>query len=262
MVEPSFGVDRTVYSVLAHAYETDEVDGEERTYLDLPPEQAPTTVGVFPLMDNDGMADLATDIADDLRAAGLSVTYDDSGAIGRRYRRQDEVGTPYCVTVDYESLEDDSEAQRASDSASSAEPRSANRSSGQSPREDGDEPRAGTVTDASATRPSRNGSPSTGWRRRSNSSAPATAPSTTVDGRRGLPAARPRHRRGGPACASAPAGPDYVARRPGIPDCGAVVVCVLEAVRLSTGLDWVVYDRLTREYEQDNVAGYALYTSG
>ncbi|KOX95043.1 glycyl-tRNA synthetease [Haloarcula rubripromontorii] len=127
VVEPSFGVGRIIYTVLAHSYETDEVDGEERTYLELPPEQAPTTVGVFPLMDKDGMGELATDIADDLRAAGLSVTYDDSGAIGRRYRRQDEVGTPYCVTVDYESLED-SEAQRASDSAS------------------GDEPRAGTVT--------------------------------------------------------------------------------------------------------------------
>jgi glycyl-tRNA synthetase len=79
-------------------------------------------------MDKDGMADLATDIAEDLRAAGLSVTYDDSGAIGRRYRRQDEVGTPYCVTVDYESLEDNGESQRASEGAS------------------GDEPRAGTVT--------------------------------------------------------------------------------------------------------------------
>ncbi|MBO4249553.1 glycine--tRNA ligase, partial [Halomicrobium sp. IBSBa] len=106
VVEPSFGVGRIIYTVLAHSYETDEVDGEERTYLDLPPEQAPTTVGVFPLMAKDGMAELATDIADDLRAAGLSVTYDDSGAIGRRYRRQDEVGTPYCVTVDYERLED------------------------------------------------------------------------------------------------------------------------------------------------------------
>jgi len=126
VVEPSFGVGRIIYTVLAHAYETDEVDGEERTYLSLPPEQAPTTVGVFPLMDKDGMDDLAREIAGDLRSAGLSVTYDDSGAIGRRYRRQDEVGTPYCVTVDYESL--GSEAQRASDSAS------------------GDEPRAGTVT--------------------------------------------------------------------------------------------------------------------
>ena len=106
VVEPSFGIGRLVYTVLAHAYTEDEVDGEERTYLDLPPEQAPTTVGVFPLMDRDGMGEYARDLAGELRGAGLSVTYDDSGAIGRRYRRQDEVGTPFCVTVDYETLEE------------------------------------------------------------------------------------------------------------------------------------------------------------
>ncbi|MFC7018427.1 MULTISPECIES: glycine--tRNA ligase [Haloarcula] len=116
VVEPSFGVGRIVYTVLAHAYSTDEVDGEARTYLDLPPEQAPTTVGVFPLMDKDGMDDDAREIAGALRAAGHAVTYDDSGAIGRRYRRQDEVGTPYCVTVDYESLEEDTVTLRERDS--------------------------------------------------------------------------------------------------------------------------------------------------
>jgi len=104
VVEPSFGVGRLIYTVLAHAYTEDEVDGESRTYLELPPEQAPTTVGVFPLMDRDGMGEYARELAEALRRAGHSVTYDDSGAIGRRYRRQDEVGTPYCVTVDYESL--------------------------------------------------------------------------------------------------------------------------------------------------------------
>ena len=105
VVEPSFGVGRLVYTVLAHAYTADVVDGEERTYLDLPAEQAPTTVGVFPLMDKDGLDEYAQEVAEALRRAGHSVTYDDSGAIGRRYRRQDEVGTPYCVTVDYESIE-------------------------------------------------------------------------------------------------------------------------------------------------------------
>ena len=104
VVEPSFGVGRLIYTVLAHAYREDEVDGEARTYLELPPEQAPTTVGVFPLMDRDGLGEYARELADGLRQAGHSVTYDDSGAIGRRYRRQDEIGTPYCVTVDYESL--------------------------------------------------------------------------------------------------------------------------------------------------------------
>ncbi len=106
VVEPSFGVGRTVYSVLAHNLQRDEVDGEPRTYLSLPAELAPTTVGVFPLMDRDGLDDVAREIAAELRTSGLEVSYDDSGNIGRRYRRQDEIGTPYCVTVDYDTLED------------------------------------------------------------------------------------------------------------------------------------------------------------
>jgi len=116
VVEPSFGVGRIVYTVVAHAYREDEVDGEERTYLELDAEVAPTTVGVFPLMDKDGMAERAREVATELRAAGLDVTYDDSGAIGRRYRRQDEVGTPFCVTVDYETLEEGTVTVRERDS--------------------------------------------------------------------------------------------------------------------------------------------------
>jgi len=115
VIEPSFGVGRLVYTVLAHAYEQDVVDGEERTYLGLPAGMAPTTVGVFPLMDRDGLAERAREVADELRAAGLAVTYDESGAIGRRYRRQDEVGTPFCVTVDYDTLEDDTVTVRERD---------------------------------------------------------------------------------------------------------------------------------------------------
>ncbi|AGB33579.1 glycyl-tRNA ligase [Natrinema pellirubrum DSM 15624] len=107
VIEPSFGVDRLVYTVLHHAYREDEVDGEERTYLDLEPEVAPTFVGVFPLQSDDALEAQANEIVEDLRAAGLSVTYDDSGNIGRRYRRQDEVGTPFCVTVDFETVEDE-----------------------------------------------------------------------------------------------------------------------------------------------------------
>ncbi len=105
VIEPSFGVDRIVYTVLHHAYSEDEVDGEERTYLELDPEVAPTFVGVFPLQSDDELEAVANDVVDDLREAGLSITYDDSGNIGRRYRRQDEVGTPFCVTVDYETVE-------------------------------------------------------------------------------------------------------------------------------------------------------------
>ncbi|ADJ13516.1 glycine--tRNA ligase [Halalkalicoccus jeotgali] len=116
VVEPSFGVGRTLYALFAHAYREDEVDGEERSYLSLAPEMAPTTVGVFPLMDRDGLGERARELASELRAAGLEVAYDDSGNIGRRYRRQDEVGTPFCVTVDYESLEDGTVTLRDRDS--------------------------------------------------------------------------------------------------------------------------------------------------
>ena len=107
VVEPSFGVGRTVYAVIDHAYREDEVDGEERAFLDLAPEMAPTDVAVFPLVSDDRLVDLAEDAVDSLRAAAFDVSYDDSGSIGRRYRRQDEVGTPFCVTVDLDGIEGD-----------------------------------------------------------------------------------------------------------------------------------------------------------
>ncbi|WP_049969305.1 glycine--tRNA ligase [Haladaptatus cibarius] len=116
VIEPSIGVGRALYTVLVHSYEQDDVEGETRTRLALEPELAPTTVGVFPLMDKDDMGETARDIATELRTSGFDVTYDDSGNIGRRYRRQDEVGTPFCVTVDYEGLEDDSVTLRERDS--------------------------------------------------------------------------------------------------------------------------------------------------
>ncbi len=116
VVEPSFGIDRLVYSVLAHRHGTDEVDGEERSFLALPTGVAPTTVAVVPLMTKDGLDERAREVAASLRAAGFEVNYDDTGNIGRRYRRQDEVGTPYCVTVDYDTLEDDTVTVRERDS--------------------------------------------------------------------------------------------------------------------------------------------------
>ncbi|PSG99437.1 MAG: glycine--tRNA ligase [Nanohaloarchaea archaeon SW_7_43_1] len=106
IVEPSFGIDRIVYTVLAHSYDEDEIDGEKRKLLHLEEEVAPTKVAVFPMMDKDGMGQKAKEVADHLREAGFSVKYDDTGNIGKRYRRQDEVGTPHCVTIDYETLED------------------------------------------------------------------------------------------------------------------------------------------------------------
>lgn len=116
VVEPSFGIGRIVYSVLSHSLKTDTVDDEERTVMQFNPEVSPTTVAVFPLMDKDGLGTKAKEASSSLREAGLSVSYDDSGAIGRRYRRQDEIGTPYCVTVDHETLEDNTVTVRERDS--------------------------------------------------------------------------------------------------------------------------------------------------
>lgn len=116
VIEPSFGVDRLVYTVLAHSYREDEIEGEERRSLSLPPTVAPTTVGVFPLMTKDGLDDRAREIARSLRHSGFTVTYDESGTIGRRYRRQDEVGTPFCITVDHQSLAEDTVTVRNRDS--------------------------------------------------------------------------------------------------------------------------------------------------
>ncbi len=123
VVEPSFGIDRMVYTVLAHAYDEDEVDNEKRTVLRLTEEVAPTEVAVFPLMDKDGLGEKAREIASQLRDEGFSVKYDDTGNIGKRYRRQDEVGTPYCITVDYETLEDDPETVTVRDRDSTEQER-------------------------------------------------------------------------------------------------------------------------------------------
>lgn len=116
VIEPSFGIDRLVYSVLIHTRCQDVIDDEQRTFLSLPAEIAPTTVAVVPLMPKDGLDETAQELADRLRSAGFGVSYDDTGNIGRRYRRQDEVGTPFCVTVDYETLEDETVTIRDRDS--------------------------------------------------------------------------------------------------------------------------------------------------
>lgn len=106
VAEPAFGIDRLVYTLIEHNYREDVIDGEERAYLALSPRVAPTLAGVFPLVDADGLPDRAEELATRLAEAGLAVTYDASGAIGRRYRRQDEIGTPYCLTVDHQTLDD------------------------------------------------------------------------------------------------------------------------------------------------------------
>ena len=105
VIEPSHGLDRIFYSVLEHAYDFDEK--EEYTVLHLKPEVAPIKVGVFPLMEKDGLDECARDIYEVLQSAGIESYYDGSGTIGKRYARMDEVGTPYCITVDYETLDGD-----------------------------------------------------------------------------------------------------------------------------------------------------------
>ena len=103
IIETSIGCDRTLLTVLIDAYEEEA----ERIVLHLSPNIAPIKVGVFPLVKRDGMPEIAQNITEDLRGH-YRVFYDESGSIGRRYRRMDEAGTPFCVTVDSETCENDS----------------------------------------------------------------------------------------------------------------------------------------------------------
>ncbi|MGD8817812.1 MAG: glycine--tRNA ligase [Acidobacteriota bacterium] len=103
VIEISAGLDRTVLTVLADAFSVDEVDGEGRTVLRFAPHIAPRQVAVFPLSKKLGEQTRA--LADDLQKR-FNVLYDEQGSIGKRYRREDEVGTPFCVTFDFDSLED------------------------------------------------------------------------------------------------------------------------------------------------------------
>lgn len=116
VIEPAAGIDRTALTFLIDAYDEEMVEGETRVVLHLHPEIAPITAGVFPLVKKAGMPDKAHEIESELRRARLSTYYDESGAIGRRYRRQDEAGTPFCVTVDGDTMKDDVVTVRHRDS--------------------------------------------------------------------------------------------------------------------------------------------------
>lgn len=106
VIEPSYGIDRMCYAVLEQAYDEDIADGESRTVLRLTPCVAPVQVAVFPLMNRDGLDTIAMEVTRTLHKKGVLAEYDDSGAIGRRYRRQDEIGTPFAVTIDYQTKDD------------------------------------------------------------------------------------------------------------------------------------------------------------
>ncbi len=108
VIEPSFGVDRTVLAILSSAYVEDEMGGEKRVYLKLAPSVAPVKVAVFPLLKNKPeLVAKAREVYAALKKEFGAVEFDDNGNIGKRYRRQDEIGTPYCLTVDFDTIEKD-----------------------------------------------------------------------------------------------------------------------------------------------------------
>ncbi len=108
VIEPTFGLDRMLLAAVAEAYTIDEVKGEDRMYLKLPHHLAPVKVAVSPLLKNKPeLVDKAKQVYSMLKKEFGAVMWDDNGNIGKRYRRQDEIGTPYCVVIDFETLEGD-----------------------------------------------------------------------------------------------------------------------------------------------------------
>jgi glycyl-tRNA synthetase len=121
VIETSAGVDRSILMLLCEAYEEEEEKGEghkleTRVVLHLHPKIAPITVAIFPLMKKPELLEISEPIAERLREAGIRCQHDVTGSIGKRYRRQDEVGTPFCLTVDYDSIEDGTVTIRDRDS--------------------------------------------------------------------------------------------------------------------------------------------------
>ena len=105
-IEPSFGLDRTILAILSDSYCEDEMNGEKRVFMKFNFDVAPVKVAVFPLLKNKPeLVARAREIYKDLKSKIQNVEFDDNGNIGKRYRRQDEIGTPYCITVDFDTLE-------------------------------------------------------------------------------------------------------------------------------------------------------------
>ena len=106
VIEPSMGADRSVLAYLCDAYCEEQLENETRTLLKLHPKIAPITVAILPLSKNEKLSSLSKKVYDILKSK-YNTQYDDTQSIGRRYRRQDEIGTPICVTIDFESVEND-----------------------------------------------------------------------------------------------------------------------------------------------------------
>lgn len=115
VIEPSAGADRATLAFMVDAYDEEEVEGRERVVLRFAPRMAPVKVAVLPLVNKDGQPEKARDIYRDLRTR-MPAEYDTGGSIGKRYRRQDEIGTPWGVTVDHQTMEDDTVTLRDRDS--------------------------------------------------------------------------------------------------------------------------------------------------
>lgn len=116
VIEPTFGLGRTILALLISAYDEDELEGEKRIVLRLNPAIAPVKAAVFPLLKNKpALVAKARDIYTALKKDIPQIMWDDNGNIGKRYRRQDEIGTPWCVTIDFQTLEDDTVTVRDRD---------------------------------------------------------------------------------------------------------------------------------------------------
>lgn len=117
-IEASFGLGRTIMVTMLEFYDEEEVkEGDMRVVVRFPFALAPVKYAIFPLMEKDEkMMELAKDITFKLKKQGINVEYDGAGNIGKRYRRQDEIGTPYCITIDHQTLEDGTVTIRHRDS--------------------------------------------------------------------------------------------------------------------------------------------------
>jgi glycyl-tRNA synthetase len=116
VIEPAGGINRIALTLLIDAYAEEQWSTRSRVVLHFHPEIAPITVGVFPLVKKEGMPEKAREIESELRRSRLSTFYDEKAAIGRRYRRQDEAGTPFCITIDGDTMKDDVVTVRQRDS--------------------------------------------------------------------------------------------------------------------------------------------------
>ena len=115
VIEPSAGADRATLAFMVDAYDEEEVEGRERVVLHLHPRLAPVKVAVLPLVNKDGQPEVARKLYEELRSR-VPAEYDTGGSIGKRYRRQDEIGTPWGVTIDHQTIEDQTVTLRDRDS--------------------------------------------------------------------------------------------------------------------------------------------------